>query len=231
MTDKNGNKTISQVVELLSKDYDGVSISKLRYLEDEGLLAPKRTKGGYRTYSGNDIERIKAILRLQTEQYLPLHVIREKLNSNDSSNIVENKSTEQLEAEALDDQEVYSKEELSKVAGISEDSIDQLITYGLIKGNKKDDGAVYFNEDLVVARLAKEFERFNIEPRHLRMFEAHADKKSSLFLQILLPIVRQRSIDNKKKTMEIHNELQVLSSNIEKFLLDRAMRDFVSSLQ
>lgn len=231
MTDKNGNKTISQVVKLLSKDYDGVSISKLRYLEDEGLLSPKRTKGGYRTYSGNDIERIKAILRLQTEQYLPLHVIREKINNSDSSNIVGNISIGLIESESLDDQEVYSKEELSKVAGISEESVDQLKTYGLIKGKKEDDGFKYTSEDLVVAKLAKEFERFNVEPRHLRMFEAHADKKSSLFLQILLPIVRQRSIDNKKKTMEIHNELQVLSSNIEKFLLDRAMRDFVSSLQ
>jgi DNA-binding transcriptional MerR regulator len=231
MSQINGNMTIGQVVESLSKEFKGVSISKLRYLEDEGLLSPKRTKGGYRTYSNNDLETIKAILKLQTEQYLPLHVIREKLRKSDSNaSLTDDGFVGGSDGDEPTEELYLTEQELAKVSGVSEDSIKQLITYGLVKGKEAPDGVYYTSDDLIAAKLAKEFERFNVEPRHLRMFEAFVDKKSGLFLQILLPIARQRSVDHKKKNQEILKELKALTAKLEKQLLDRALSDFTSSL-
>jgi len=234
MGNQNKNSTISEVVNILKGEFDGISISKIRYLEDEGIIQPKRTKGGYRIFADSDIDKLRMILKMQTEQYLPLNVIKEKLRElkdglKDDSGMESKLNVVEIdEASEEEGQEILTEAELSKMSGLSENGIEDLIKYGLISGNKDSEGLFFSGDDLAIAQFAKEFERWGVEPRHLRMFEAHAEKKGNLYYQIVAPSFRQKGKDAKKKIGETLNELQDLSSKLEKKLLEKNIKKLVN---
>lgn len=230
---QNKKNTISEVVNILKGEFDGISISKIRYLEDEGVIQLKRTKGGYRIFADSDIDKLRMILKMQTEQYLPLNVIKEKLRKLKDGSKDETGAESKLNLIEIDDdheeeeQEILTEAELAKMSGLSEDGIEELIKYGLISGNKDSEGLFFSGDDLAIVKLAKDFERWGIEPRHLRMFEAHAEKKGNLYYQIVAPSFRQKGKDVKKKIGENLNELQNLSSKLEKKLLEKNIKKLV----
>ena len=217
--------SIGQAVDRLKKDFPNLSISKVRYLEDEGLLKPKRSKGGYRVFSEEDIGRLTEILRLQSEQFLPLAVIRERLSGWQYG------SAETFEAQSPDgdwelkeDREPVSLEDLFSKAGIGMETVRALETYGLIKTIELDAGPGLDQEDIDVLKVFGKLEKFGIEARHLRIYENLAQRESLLFQQILTPQIKHKSQKLRQKSREDLKELVELTEAFRRCLLKKSLK-------
>lgn len=223
--------TIGQVVDILKNDYPDISISKIRYLEGEGLIKPARTKGGYRNFTEFDVERLRTILALQDGQYLPLQVIKNRLKKNPS--IIIKKDPIKKEQSKIADIEVagnkmYSLSELAKKTGASLGTLEAMIKYGLIKEGSKDGG--FTGLDIKIVDLAKGLKRFGIDPRHLRMFVTSSEREATLYRQIFEPALRSRPAKNISRIKEMLEELKQTLGELESILLDREIGDLFEKL-
>ena len=148
--------TIGAVAKILSQDFDDISISKIRYLEDQKLLSPRRTQGGYRLYSQTDVERLRAILRMQRDEFLPLRVIRQELATGDftgsrrGSEAAATRRAASVEAPVS----MLSPEELLDQAGVSEGLLRELQEFGIVQPDRRDGRSVYDETDLEIVRAA-----------------------------------------------------------------------------
>jgi DNA-binding transcriptional MerR regulator len=230
---------IGQVLDQLRPDFPGVTISKIRFLEDQGLVKPERTPAGYRKFSGEDVERLRYILLMQRDHYLPHKVIGEHLDAIDRGleppaieGVVPTVPKVALSADGLPSPESFrrtsdlrlSRRELVKVAEISEDLLEQLEQFGLISART---GTGHFDsDDLVVARTARELADFGFEPRHLRAFKTAADREVGLVQQVVEPISRGRDAAARARADEATAEIAALSVRLHATLvkagLDRA---------
>jgi DNA-binding transcriptional MerR regulator len=220
--------TIGEVVQRLQGAYPDLSISKVRFLEEEGLVAPERTQGGYRKFSQADVARVEMILRLQKEHFLPLAVIREKLADFDRGRIpVELQRaavgmTAPLPLLAEDEGPLVLEDSPSALA-IPVSFIRELNEFGLIAIVRGDAGEEIARTDVQIVHAAWELRRFGVEPRHLRMYENFADREAALFSQILMPAFRHRTADTKQKLSETLVELGALTDELKSRLLRRAL--------
>ena len=196
---------IGQVLEQLRPDFPGVTIPKIRFLEDKGLIKPERTPAGYRKFSSEDVTRLRYVLRMQRDHYLPLKVIGEHLDAIDRGlepppiePVVPTVPTVALAADGMPSPESFrrrddlrlSRKELLKVAEVTEELLEQLEQFGLLSPRP---GTGHYDTDaLVVARTARELADFGIEPRHLRAFKAAADREVGLVQQVVAPLERGR---------------------------------------
>src|SRR5215208_5673372 len=178
--------TIGAVAKILSADFDDISISKIRYLEDQKLLSPRRTAGGYRLYSQNDVERLRAILRMQRDEFLPLRVIRQELASGDFSGQRRGSEAAATRRAASVDAPVSTMtlEEILDEAGVSENLIRELQEFGIVQPERRDGRLVYDETDLEIVRAAAELSRFGVAGRNLRVFRSSADREAALLQQI-----------------------------------------------
>jgi len=220
--------TIGEVVDKLSGDYPDLSISKVRFLEEEGLISPQRTAGGYRKFTQVDLGRIELILRLQKEHFLPLAVIREKLADYDRGKVpVELRPavTGTVEAVALplEEAETVKLDDVPSVLGLPVSFIDELEEFGLISVVRSDDSAELSRADVVVAHACWDLRRFGVEPRHLRMYETLAEREAAFFGQILMPAFRHRTPETRQKLVETLQELMSLTGDLKAHLLRRAL--------
>ena len=167
---------IGQVLEELRQDFPDVSPSKIRFLEAEGLIAPERASSGYRRFAVADIERLRFILTAQRDEYLPLRVIKERLDaaSGDGAGTV-------ASAAAL------TRSELLEATGADEALLAELEDYGLVRHAR-----TYGTEALTVVRCAVAVREYGIQPRHLRAVKAAADREISLVEQVVAPLARQK---------------------------------------
>jgi len=219
--------TIGEVVETLSPAYPDLSISKVRFLEEEGLIAPERTSGGYRKFGQRDLARVESILRLQKEHFLPLAVIKEKLADFDRGKIpAELKDTSPAaEAVALP----FSEAEPILVAdapsslGIPVSFIEELAEYGLAEISDGEGGGEIAAVDCSIAHAAWDLRRFGIEPRHLRMYETFAEREAAFFSQALMPAFRHRTPETRQKLVETLAELTSSTKDLKNHLLRRAL--------
>ncbi len=221
--------TIGEVVQRLQGAYPDLSISKVRFLEEEGLVAPERTAGGYRKFSQADIARVEMILRLQREHFLPLAVIREKLADFDRGRIPPELQrspvgmTEPLPLVA-EDEGPLALEDAPSALGIPVSFLRELAEFGLVIVFKTDDGADAISRgDVQIAHAAWELRRFGVEPRHLRMYENFSEREATLFSQILMPAFRHRTPETKQKLAETLVELGSLTDELKSRLLRRAL--------
>ena len=231
-------KTIGRLVEDLRAEFSNISVSKVRYLEEEGLVKPVRSTGGYRRFSAEDEQRIREILRLQNDQYLPLQVIKERLgkglrrkpehkNTEASSGngatspAKEPPSTpERLETGA--ELEPISWAAAARQAGFAQDQLDELEKYGIIRPDEHAEGKAISSPDMEILLLARDLHRFGLEPRHLRAFVSHAERQSALFGQILSPLLRRsRDRDRVREALE---QLVAISDRMSNLLLGRELR-------
>ena len=156
--------TIGAVAKILGQEFDDISISKIRYLEDQKLLAPRRTAGGYRLYSQADVERLRAILRMQRDEFLPLRVIRQELASGDfggarrGSEAAANRRAASVDASVS----TMTLEEILDEAGVSESLIRELQEFGIVQPDRRDGRMVYDETDLEIVRAAAELSRFGV---------------------------------------------------------------------
>ncbi|GAA1928887.1 MerR family transcriptional regulator [Nocardioides hwasunensis] len=223
---------IGQVLDQLRPDFPGVTISKIRFLEDQGLVKPERTPAGYRKFSDEDVDRLRYVLTMQRDHYLPHKVIGEHLDAIDRGleppaidGVVPTVPRVALSADGLPSPESFrrtsdlrlSRRELLKVAEISEELLDQLEQFGLVAART---GTGHFDSDaLVVARTAKELADFGFEPRHLRAFKTAADREVGLVQQVVAPIARGRDASARGRADEATAEIAALSVRLHATLV------------
>jgi DNA-binding transcriptional MerR regulator len=228
---------IGEVLDRLRPDFPGVTIPKIRFLEDKGLIKPERTPAGYRKFSGDDVDRLRYVLRMQRDHYLPLKVIGEHLDAIDRGlepppieAVVPTVPQVALAADGLPSPESFarrdqlrlSRRELVKIAEISEDLLDQLEQYALLTPRP---GTGHYDTDaLVVARTARELADFGFEPRHLRAFKTSADREVGLVEQVVAPHKRSRDAAAKARADEAVTEIAALSVRLHATLVKIGLR-------
>lgn len=228
---------IGEVLDHLRPDFPGVTIPKIRFLEDKGLIKPERTPAGYRKFSPDDVDRLRYVLRMQRDHYLPLKVIGEHLDAIDRGleppaiePVVPTVPKVALSADGLPSPESFrrhdgmrlSRRELVKVAEISEDLLEQLEQYGLISAKP---GTGHYDTDaLVIAQTARELADFGFEPRHLRAFKTAADREVGLVEQVVAPHKRGRDAAARARAEEAVSEIAALSVRLHATLVKAGLR-------
>ncbi len=220
--------TIGEVVQKLQPTYPDLSISKVRFLEEEGLIVPERTAGGYRKFAASDIVRIEMILRLQRDHFFPLAVIREKLADVDRGRIppeLQRAVTSVAEPLPLPSsgEGPLVLEEAPSALGIPVSFILELQEFGILEITETESGDVLDRADLPCVHAAWDLRRFGVEPRHLRMYETFAEREAALFSQILMPAFRHKTPESRRKLAETLNELGTLTDGLKGRLLRRAL--------
>ena len=214
------------MAKILSQEFDDISISKIRYLEDQKLLSPRRTQGGYRLYSQTDVERLRAILRMQRDEFLPLRVIRQELATGDftgsrrGSEAAATRRAASVEAPVS----MLTPEELLDQAGVSEELLRELQEFGIVQPDRRDGRSVYDETDLEIVRAAAELSRFGVAGRNLRVFVSSADREAALLQQLVGPALRSRSQARRKEAIENLESLAAVCGHLKHLLLVRDLR-------
>ncbi len=232
-----GRLTIGQVLDRLRGDFPAVTIPKIRFLEDKGLIKPERTPAGYRKFSDDDVERLRYVLRMQRDHYLPLKVIGEHLDALDRGlepppieAVVPTVPVVALAPDGLPSAASFSRRddlrlsrrELVKIAEIDEELLEALEQYGLVVAIA---GTRHYDSDaLVVARTAGELAEFGFEPRHLRAFRTAAEREVGLVEQAVAPIRRGRDATASARADEATSELAALSVRLHATLVRAGLR-------
>jgi DNA-binding transcriptional MerR regulator len=219
-------KSIGEVLVMLKPEFPDITISKIRFLESEGLISPERTSSGYRKFYDDDVTRLRMILKLQRDEYLPLRVIRERLEEGDDGKPVAPvkalEPEDEVAAPATDLQ--MTAEEVASAAGVEPEVVDGLASFGILKPEQLNGERFYDGDDLVVVRIVKDFFKFGVEPRHLTMYRHFADREASFFQQIILPVLRQRNPEAQRTATESLSELSRISRRLKQALLRANLR-------
>lgn len=228
---------IGQVLDLLRPDFPGVTIPKIRFLEDKGLIKPERTPSGYRKFSAEDVDRLRYVLRMQRDHYLPLKVIGEHLDAIDRGlepppieSVVPTVPQVGLAADGLPSAESFtrrdqlrlSRKELVKIAEISEELLDQLVQFGLVTPRQAT--GHFGSDDLVIAKTARELADYGFEPRHLRAFKTAADREVGLVEQVITPHKRGRDAAAHARADEAVAQIAALSVRLHATLVKAGLR-------
>jgi DNA-binding transcriptional MerR regulator len=229
--------SIGEVLAALRSDFPDVTISKIRFLESEGLVEPERTASGYRKFSHDDLARLRYVLSAQRDNYLPLRVIKAHLEAIDRG--LEPSATPGAGpqvprtlavADGLPGPDTFSRDtselrlsrdELLDAAAIQADQLALLEQFGLLAARP---GGYYDGDALVIAKTVAEMSRFGLEPRHLRAFRAAADREVGLVEQVVAPLVRQRNPEARGRAEETARELGALSVRLHAILVKAGLR-------
>ncbi|MCQ4085123.1 MerR family transcriptional regulator [Streptomyces sp. RB6PN25] len=220
--------SIGAVLGLLRDEFPEVTISKIRFLEAEGLVDPQRTPSGYRKFSLRDVERLGHVLRMQRDHYLPLKVIREHLDALDAGESLPlpapSEPVDLLDGAVAEPETGglrLGREELMAAAGIGEEELAEWESYGLIEPGA--DGG-FDAEAVNIARLVRELGTFGLEPRHLRAVKAAADRDVGLVEQVVAPLRRHRNPQTRAHAESTARELATLSVRLHAALVQSALR-------
>ncbi|HEX2415370.1 MAG TPA: MerR family transcriptional regulator [Thermoleophilaceae bacterium] len=230
--------TIGAVCKQLEREFPEISISKIRYLEDQKLLAPRRTPGGYRLYGQAEVDRLRTILRLQRDEFLPLRVIRQELAAGRGDTEVAasaaghdprgpRRSTFALRGPGS----LYRLEEVLDETGADRALVKELEDFGVIKGERRDTPqggtggeTLYDDTEREIVRAVTELKRFGVGGRNLRVFRTSADREAALLEQILAPALRSRNPERRKEAVEALENLAAIASHLKHLLLVRDLR-------
>jgi DNA-binding transcriptional MerR regulator len=221
--------TIGSVCKALHQEFPEISISKIRYLEDQKLLTPRRTQGGYRLYTQSDIQRLRTILRLQRDEFLPLRVIRQELAGGRAEPDVaapagDHRGRRRPMVSVRDPGAVYSLEDVVDETGADPSLVRELVDFGVIKGETRS-GARYFDEtEREIVRAVSELARYGVGGRNLRVFRSSADREAQLLQSILAPALRSRNPDRRKEAIEALENLASVTTHLKHLLLIRDLR-------
>jgi DNA-binding transcriptional MerR regulator len=213
--------TIGAVCRHLQGSFPDISISKIRYLEDQGLLAPRRTQGGYRLFSQEDVERLETILRLQRDEFLPLRVIRQELSSGGSS---ASRARKRRSVGIASEEPDLTLGELCEEAGITSQLARELEDFGLLAPSATAGDKRYPVADVDVARACSRLAKYGVSARHLRTFRTMADREAGLLEQIVAPALRSRNPERRQSGLEDLQALGELAQELSQLLLWRELR-------
>lgn len=237
------NKTIGQVLSALEGEFEGISASKIRFLEDKGLVSPQRTNTGYRKYSEEDIERLRFVLQLQRDQYLPLKVIRQRLADIDAG-LAPAPGSEPAEGQGggadasvqpgveelpsarpaveAEPARTYTLRELGQEAGVDMPLLRELMNYGLLTDNKEE----YDQYDLAVTRVSDQLTAHGLHPRHLRAFRAAADREVDLVETAVGPLALRKDEESQARAAELAGDIAQLLLRLHMALVAGSMPSF-----
>jgi DNA-binding transcriptional MerR regulator len=225
--------TIGSVCKALVQEFPDISISKIRYLEDQKLLSPRRTQGGYRLYTQSDIQRLRTILRLQRDEFLPLRVIRQELAGGRTDREVtpssgDGRTLRRTMVTTREPGALYSLDDVVEETGADATLIRELVDFGVIKGDVRG-GTRYFDEtEREIVRAVSELARYGVGGRNLRVFRSSADREAQLLQSILAPALRSRNPERRKEAIEALENLASVTTHLRHLLLIRDLRSIVS---
>jgi DNA-binding transcriptional MerR regulator len=222
---RNGLQHIGAVCRELRDEFPDISISKIRYLEEQGLLAPKRTQGGYRLFDEDAVERLRTILRLQRDEFLPLRVIRQELASPGAGK----SRRKRLAAGLTGDDEELSATELLEHSGATPQLVRELEEYGLLQARGNGADKRYSVGDAEVAGVCAQLASFGIGPRNLRAFRTSADREASLLEQLVGPGLRTRNPERREAALDDLRALAELGQELSQLLFWRALKQVAAS--
>ncbi len=211
--------TIGAVCERLRDEFPDISISKIRYLEDQGLLQPSRTRGGYRLFSESDVERLTVILRLQRDEFLPLRVIREELRAPTADR------AKRRAAGLRGHEEEIDMAELCERAGISAEFARQLEEFSLLAPRVEAGDRLYRESEADIALACARIARHGIDARHLRAFRTAAGRQSALLEQVVAPALRSRNVERRAAALEDLETLSAVAQELAQLLLTRDLKE------
>ena len=222
-------RTIGAVCEMLSKEFPDLTISKIRYLEDRGLLTPRRTPGGYRVYGHTEVDRLRTILRLQRDEFLPLKVIRQELAGGRTveSAPAPAKSGGSKRRSATAVERTGSWTQLDDVVletGADSALVAELQEYGVIKGETREGTLGFDDTEVEIIRAVGELARYGVAGRNLRVFRSSADREAALLQQILAPSLRSNNPERRAEAVETLENLASVTSYLGHLLLVRDLR-------
>lgn len=226
-------QSIGEVLVTVKTEFPDITISKIRFLESEGLIEPERTPSGYRKFYDKDLERLRSILKMQRDEYLPLKVIKERLlQQTGDGEVVEGGGEETVEpteelAEAPTGLQM-SIEEMSSATGIDRERIKELESYGLVCSHGPEAARYYDGDDYIVLSIVKDLFRFGVEPRHLTMYKHFAEREATFFETIVMPQLRQRNPDARRTATNSLTELAKASRKLKTALLRTNLRQYLS---
>lgn len=215
---------IGDVIAALRPDFPDVTISKIRFLESEGLVQPQRTASGYRKFVEADVDRLRFILAAQRDQYLPLKVIREHLAAAPSSSTLTTSRQSNAEPPHGDQphgdqpygESRVSRDELLETARLKESQLAALESYGLVTSR---DGSQFDSTAILIARTISDMMAFGIEPRHLRSFKVAADREVGLMAQVMTPLLKSRTAASRADAAAKIRDLADLSNQLHSALV------------
>ncbi len=228
--------TIGAVCKALGQEFPDISISKIRYLEDQKLVQPRRTPGGYRLYSSTDVTRLRTILRLQRDEFLPLRVIRQELAAGraaesgapaaplDGAEMARRSSGRRPSVSVKDGGAVYSLEDVVEETRAEPRLVAELEDYGVIKGENRAGTKYYDETEREIVRAVTELARYGVGGRNLRAFRTSADRESALLQQILAPALRSRNAERRKEALDALENLAAVTTHLKHLLLIRDLR-------
>jgi DNA-binding transcriptional MerR regulator len=224
--------TIGTVCKALQQEFPDISISKIRYLEDQKLLSPRRTQGGYRLYTQSDVQRLRTILRLQRDEFLPLRVIRQELAGGRAEREVaapapsacDGRSLRRALVSTRDPGALYSLEDVVEETGAEPGLIRELVEFGVIKGELRAGVRYYDETEREIVRAVSELARYGVGGRNLRVFRSSADREAQLLQSILAPALRSRNPERRREAIEALENLASVTSHLKHLLLIRDLR-------
>jgi DNA-binding transcriptional MerR regulator len=223
--------TIGAVVKSLTPEFPDISISKVRYLEDQKLLTPRRTPGGYRLYTAGDVARLRTILRLQRDEFLPLRVIRQELAAGRTEAEVEpppggdSRASKRATFSLRETGATYTLDEVIEETGAEGRLVAELEEWGIVVATKGSDGTkLYDQTDREIVRAVRELSRYGVAGRNLRVFRTSAEREAALLQQILAPSLRSRNPERRKEGIEALENLAAVASHLKHLLLVKDLR-------
>lgn len=230
--------SIGEVLSQLRGDFPDITISKIRFLETEGLIRPERTPSGYRKFSANDVARLRYVLGQQRDHYLPLRVIKDQLDAMDRGLVPAQGGVPRVPHLAIADNAPtaehfvpaaatlrMSRDELLNATGLTPDQLRELEQFGMITPRS---GGRYDDDALAIGQVVVEMARYGLEGRHLRAFRSAAEREVGLFSQVVGPMARQRGSEARARAEETVRELAALSVRLHAALVQIGLRDVMA---
>jgi DNA-binding transcriptional MerR regulator len=222
--------TIGAVCKALGAEFPDITISKIRYLEDQKLLSPRRTPGGYRLYSPADVARLRTILRLQRDEFLPLRVIRQELVagspevSDPPATSADARRRWRPNVSVTEASSYFTLEDVLEETRADAKLVAELEEYGVIKGELRNGRRYYDDTEREIVRAVTELARYGVGGRNLRVFRSSADREANLLQQILAPALRSRNPQRRKEAVEALENLAAVATQLKHLLLVRDLR-------
>lgn len=242
MSSNNQYLTIGELVKKLQKVYPGLTQSKLRFLESKGLISPKRAPNGYRVYHSEDIKVLNYILKMQKDYYMPLEVIKEKIETgqfdkfdkiDESKNVLkELELDKELQLELGKEYRIsgpksLSTEEIKEKYKLSQFMLDELVEDGIISLQEKDGKYVVSSKDAEIIKIVSELSKFGIQIKNLKLFENFATRHSSFIQQIIFPLIKSSSKNSKRRALKALSRLEECLFNFYILLVKRENQKFL----
>jgi DNA-binding transcriptional MerR regulator len=227
-------QSIGEVLVSIKAEFPDITISKIRFLESEGLIDPERTPSGYRKFYDKDVEQLRSILKMQRDEYLPLKVIKERLLREESE---DGRGPAPVEGDGAEPEEELAEpptglqmsiEEMSAATGIDRDRIKELESFGLVCSHGPEAARYYDGDDYIVLSIVKDLFRYGVEPRHLTMYKHFAEREATFFESIVLPQLRQRNPDARRMAATSLGELAKASRKLKQALLRTNLRQYLA---